>query len=124
LLLPTAGGGDPFDVSVEPAWVDAVTRVARTRVPALAQVQVDRAACWGGLYEMSPDGRAIVGRAPGVPNLVLAGGASGHGVMHAPAIGQLVAEIVLDGAASALDVSALAPERFARAEARAKRELL
>ena len=106
-------------------------RVARTRVPPLAQIEVDRSACWGGLYEISPDGHAIVGVVPGVPNLVLANGASGHGVMHAPAIGQLVAELVLDGAASALDVSALAPERFAsaperfaRAGARAKRELL
>jgi sarcosine oxidase, subunit beta len=124
LLLPSAGGEDPFDVAVEPRWIDAVTRVARTRVPALAQLEIDRAACCGGLYEISPDGHAIVGAAPGVPNLVLANGASGHGVMHAPAIGQLVAEIVLDGAASALDVSALAPERFARAGARAKRELL
>jgi sarcosine oxidase subunit beta len=124
LLLPTAGAADAFDVSVEPAWIAAVTREAHARVPCLANVAIDRAACWGGLYEMSPDGHAIVGVAPGVPNLVLANGASGHGVMHAPALGQLVAEIVLDGAATSLDVAALAPERFARAGAHAKRELL
>ncbi len=61
---------------------------------------------------MSPDGHAIVGAAPGVPNLYFANGSSGHGVMHAPALGQLVAELILDGAVRAFDVSALRPERF------------
>ena len=124
LLLPSDGGTDPFDVDVEPAWIERVARVARARVPCLANVEIDRAACWAGLYEMSPDGHAIVGVAPGVPNLALANGASGHGVMHAPAFGQLAAEIVLDGAAMSLDVSALSPERFAHAGAHAKRDLL
>jgi sarcosine oxidase, subunit beta len=115
LLLPSLGAADPFYDAVESAWLDAVTRIAHARVPCLADVPLDRAACWGGLYEMSPDGHAIVGAAPGVPNLYFANGSSGHGVMHAPALGQLVAELILDGAAHALDVSALRPERFARA---------
>ena len=46
-------------------------------------------------------------------NLYLINGSSGHGVMHAPALGQLLAEIVLHGAAGSLDVTALRPERFA-----------
>jgi sarcosine oxidase subunit beta len=112
LLLPSAGAADPFDVTVERTWIDEVVRVARSRVPALVNVPVDAASCWAGLYEMSPDGHAIVGAVPGVPNLCLVNGSSGHGVMHAPALGQLVAEIVLDGAARSLDVAALRPERF------------
>jgi sarcosine oxidase, subunit beta len=124
LLLPSPGAADPFDVSVDPAWVDAVTGTARARVPCLADVAIDRSACWAGLYEMSPDGHAILGVAPGVPNFVLANGSSGHGVMHAPALGKLVAEIVLDGAATSLDVTALRPDRFARSAADAVPELL
>ena len=124
LLLPAAGADDPFDVSVDPAWVDIVTRLARERVPRLGDVEIDRAACWAGLYEMSPDGHAIVGRAPSVPNLYYANGACGHGVMHAPALGALVAEIVVDGAATSLDVTALRPERFASAEPLGAHELL
>ena len=124
LLLPTPGANDPFDVTVEPAWIDTVARIARERVPRLRDVPIDRAACWAGLYEMSPDGHAIVGRAPSVPNLYYANGASGHGVMHAPALGALVAEIVVDGAATSLDVTALRPERFASAERYGARELL
>lgn len=119
LLLPSPGGADPFDDAVEPAWVDAVTHVARDRVPGLANVPIDRAACWGGLYEMSPDGHAVVGAAPDLPNLYFANGSSGHGVMHAPALGQLVAELILDGEARALDIAALRPERFARTAAAA-----
>jgi len=88
---------------------------ARARVPALANVAIDRDAGWSGLYEMSPDGHAIVGAAPGVPNLYFANGSSGHGVMHAPALGALIAEIVVDGAARSLDVSALRPDRFTAA---------
>jgi hypothetical protein len=45
----------------------------------------------------------LLGRAPQVENLYLANGSSGHGVMHSPAIGQLLAEIMLDGAAHTLD---------------------
>ncbi len=124
LLLPSAGADDPFGTAVDPRWLDVVVRIAHERVPCLRDVPIDRAACWGGLYEMSPDGHAIVGRAPEVRNLFYANGASGHGVMHAPALGALVAEIVLDGTATSLDVTALRPERFASTAARAARELL
>lgn len=124
LLLPSPGAVDPFDVAVEPAWIDTVARVAHKRVTPLRGVPIDRAACWAGLYEMSPDGHAIVGAANGVSNLYFANGASGHGVMHAPALGQLVAEIVTDGAATSLDVTALHPNRFARAVRAGAPELL
>ena len=65
---------------------------------------------------MSPDRHAILGAAPGCSNLFLANGSSGHGVMHAPALGHLLAEIISDGAASTLDATALRPTRFAEGE--------
>jgi sarcosine oxidase subunit beta len=114
LLWPTPGvEGRPFDCSVDPAWVEQVVAMARRRVPALRGVEIDPAACWGGLYEMSPDKHAVLGPAPGCANLFLANGSSGHGVMHAPALGQLLAEIMSDGRASSLDVHPLRPTRFA-----------
>jgi sarcosine oxidase, subunit beta len=124
LLLPADGAGDPFGTGVDAAWLAAVTRVARERVPCLATVEIDRDACWAGSYEMSPDGHAIVGLAPGVPNFYLVNGSSGHGVMHAPALGKLLAELIVDGAATSIDAAALAPERFAHATAPAPSELL
>jgi sarcosine oxidase subunit beta len=114
LLLPAPGAeGRPFDHSVDPVWVHLVTEMAHRRVPVLRNVEIEAAACWAGLYEMSPDRHAILGPAPGCPNLYLVNGSSGHGVMHAPALGQLLAEIISDGQASSLDVRPLRPTRFA-----------
>lgn len=125
LLWPTPGvPGRPFEASVDPGWIDAVTSKARERVPALRTVAVDRDGCWAGLYEMSPDRHAIVGAAAGCPNVYLVNGSSGHGVMHAPALGHLLAEIILDGQATALDASPLRPERFAEKDLNPVSELL
>ena len=117
LLWPTPGvEGRPFDDSVDPAWVRQVTAMAHQRVPRLRRAQIDPAACWAGLYEMSPDKHAILGTAPGCSNLFLVNGSSGHGVMHSPALGHLLAEIMSDGIASTLDVRALRPTRFAEGD--------
>jgi sarcosine oxidase, subunit beta len=125
LLWPTAGvPGRPFEASVDPAWVDAVVAMANSRVPVLRHAAIDRLVCWAGLYEMSPDKHAILGPAEDCPNLFLINGSSGHGVMHAPALGQLLAEIICHGRAVSLDVSALAPGRFAAGKLNPVSELL
>ena len=114
LAFPAPGDpSDPWSVAVEPSWLREVARRKEARFPPLHGVPLDPAACWAGLYEMTPDRHAVLGPAPGCDNLVLAGGSSGHGVMHAPATGQLVAELLTTGAFRALDVRALRPERFA-----------
>lgn len=124
LLLPTPGTpGEPYDITVEPAWIDRVTDIARERVPALRGIEVDHAASWAGLYEMSPDRHAIVGAAEECPNFYLVNGSSGHGVMHAPALGQLVAEII-GGEEPGIDVTALRPSRFREGAAIEAPELL
>src|SRR3712207_7998926 len=104
---------DPFDQSVEEEWIESVVERARSRVPSLSQTSIDREKCWAGLYEMSSDGHALLGRVPGLDNLYLVNGSSGHGVMHAPALGQLLAEVVVDGGTQTLDKEALRPSRFA-----------
>jgi sarcosine oxidase, subunit beta len=113
LLLPTPGvPGRPFDVSVDQEWIAAITRITHQRVPALGEVAIDARSSWAGLYEMSPDKHAILGPTPGCGNLYLINGSSGHGVMHAPALGALLAEQISDGKFSSLDVTALRPSRF------------
>ena len=107
---------DPFDQSVEDSWIESVFEKARARIPCLSETSVDREVCWAGLYEMSPDGHALLGRAPGVENLYLVNGSSGHGVMHAPALGHLLAEIMVEGTSGTLDTHALRPSRFAESE--------
>jgi sarcosine oxidase subunit beta len=93
-------------------WMNEVIARARRRIPILANAPIDPDRCWSGLYEMSPDRHAIVGRHPRMPNVYLANGSSGHGVMHAPAVGQLIAEMILDGETT-IDVTDLRPSRFA-----------
>jgi sarcosine oxidase subunit beta len=48
-----------------------------------------------------------------VGGLLLANGFSGHGFQHAPVVGKLLAELVVEGAARTVDVSGLGLERFA-----------
>jgi sarcosine oxidase, subunit beta len=117
LLRPTPGDPqDPFCDRVDPRWLDDIAATAPARVPALSGVRLDRARAWAGLYEMSPDHHALLGWAPGCPNLLLVNGSSGHGVMHAPALGLLAAEIAVHGAARSLEVGALRPSRFAEGD--------
>ena len=114
LLRPTPGHSqDPYNTDVEQTWLDETLAIARQRIPCMAEVRIDPQLCWAGLYEMSPDKHALLGPAPNVPNLYLVNGSSGHGVMHSPALGQLLAEIIVDGKATSLDVSPLRPTRFA-----------
>jgi sarcosine oxidase, subunit beta len=116
---------DPFDTTFDPRWLDGLIERAHARVPCLLQgCRLDRASCWAGLYEMTPDKHALLGPAPGVEGFWLINGSSGHGVMHAPALGQLLAEMILDGAARSLDVHALRPTRFAEGAANAEVALL
>ena len=93
------------------ARVWACERAAH-RLPAMADAGIVRG--WAGLYEISPDNHAIVGPVPEVEGLVLANGFSGHGFMHSPATGQVVAEYIVHGAAQSIDITPLALERFAR----------
>lgn len=94
------------------AWRERVLALTRERVPILRDVPVGEQ--WSGLYEMSPDGHALLGRLR--DNVYIAAGSCGHGVMHAPALGQLLAELIVDGETS-IDISALDPLRFRSAAA-------
>jgi sarcosine oxidase, subunit beta len=104
---------NPFSLEFDPAWLPDVLGSAHARVPVLGDVPIDPERCWTGLYEMSPDTHALLGRAPKLENLYLANGSSGHGTMHSPALGKLLSEMILDGQTSSLDVHVLRPERFA-----------
>lgn len=106
-------GAHPTDLSLHRPWVETTWAMARARVPALRDAALDDAAHWTGLYEMSPDKTAILDRAPGCANFVLVNGSSGHGVMHSPALGRLASELIVDGAATTLDIHPLRLARFA-----------
>lgn len=69
---------------------------------------------WAGLYAVTPDHHPIIEEV--IPGLVVAAGFSGHGFQHAPATGRLISEIIVDGAASLVDIDPLRSDRFADGE--------
>lgn len=104
-----------FEARFEPEWLPLVYQRACQRVPCLSEATPDPEASWAGLYEMSPDKHVIVGEAPELRGFYLVNGSSGHGVMHAPALGELVARLIL-GQSLPLDLHPLRPTRFAEGQ--------
>jgi len=100
-----------FDESVDPDWELVHLEKAIERLPILERAGLQ--SHWAGLYEVTPDAHPIIGAVPEVEGLYVVAGFSGHGFMHGPIAGLLLAEIILDGEATTLDISELAYSRFA-----------
>ncbi|HXV60667.1 MAG TPA: FAD-dependent oxidoreductase [Vicinamibacteria bacterium] len=109
------GESDPseppgFNQHVDWDFLARVSEHAVHRVPRLEEAEISRGVA--GLYEVSPDHNAVIGHAPGIENFVCANGFSGHGMQHAPAVGIAVAELVTEGLARSVDLSAYSLDRF------------
>jgi sarcosine oxidase subunit beta len=107
----TLAAPDDPDAPTTAESAEAALTWATTLMPMLGAAQPT--AGWAGLTEMTPDHHALLGPMPGVEGLIIATGFSGHGVMHAPAAGMLIAELLFDGAAHSMDIEPLSPARFA-----------
>jgi glycine/D-amino acid oxidase-like deaminating enzyme len=105
------------DTTVDWAAFSLVFEAAARRVPPLADARVMRA--YAGVRDLTPDFHGILCETD-LRGFHLACGFSGHGFMHSPAIGILMAELVLDGRAASMDIAPLALSRFARGAARAE----
>ena len=104
-----------YNTDFEPSFVEKILTFAANRVPVFENLPVNPKRGWAGLYEVTPDHHAILGPAPGVPGFFLANGFSGHGVMHAPATGKIVADLILKGKTEIVDdASVLGLGRFAK----------
>ena len=101
-----------FNLEVDPEWFqDVVWPACAARVPEFEALKLKRE--WAGLYdECELDGNMILGACPGGPsNFLLACGFSGHGLMHAPAVGRALAELVTLGRFETLDLSRMGYRR-------------
>jgi sarcosine oxidase, subunit beta len=100
---------DRYDERADPEFPREVAARLGARLPPLASLRLVRGEA--GLYDMSPDTRAIVDAVPGLAGLYLAAGFSGTGFKKAPAVGLGLAELVTTGRATSVD---LVPFRFSR----------
>ena len=105
-----------FVTTFDPSFPERIAEAFERRFPVVAAVGLDLRRSWAGLYEVTPDHHAILGEVEGVAGFFLATGFSGHGIMHAPAAGEAIAEWIADGRSASVDISPVTLERFARGE--------
>lgn len=103
-----------FNAAFDPDFFLRFAEPLEARFPSIAAAGLDMHMSWSGLYEVTPDHHAVLGAVPEMPGLFVASGFSGHGVMHAPAAGRAIAELVLRGGSETVDVGPLALDRFRR----------
>ena len=101
-----------FKSDVEPSFIEKILTRAADRVPCFENLAVNPKRAWAGLYEMTPDHHPILGPVAEVPGFFLANGFSGHGVMHAPATGKILSDLILTGKTDLIDASLLNLARF------------
>ncbi len=99
-----------FNQEVDLEWEVRHLEAATRRLPLLENAGL--VSHWAGLYEVTPDAHPIIGSTP-VDGFYICSGFSGHGFMHGPVAGLLMSEIILDGTAKTVDISALDLQRFA-----------
>ena len=106
-----------FRTDFDPTYIEKSLTHAASRVPDFANLAVNPRRCWAGMYEMSPDHHAILGPSPELRGLYFANGFSGHGVMHSPATGRILADLILHGETNVIDAKDLNVQRFAEGRA-------
>ena len=76
------------------AFVDLTVDKVGTRFPGFADAAIRSS--YAGCYDVTPDWNPVIS-ATGLDGLVVAAGFSGHGFKIAPAVGRLIADLVVDG---------------------------
>jgi len=102
-----------YKTDFDAGFIEKILTRAADRVPVFENLAVNPKRAWAGLYEMTPDHHPILGPVPEVPGFYLANGFSGHGVMHAPATGKILSDLILTGKTGLIDASLLDLARFA-----------
>ncbi len=112
-LFGMANRAEPsgFVKTVDDDWMLATVEALVARAPAFADANILKG--WAGFYEVTPDDNPLLGWVGAPEGLAVAAGFSGHGFMQGPAIGACLAELIVDGAAKTVDISAFRPSRFA-----------
>jgi sarcosine oxidase subunit beta len=100
---------DRFVETNDPEFIPEVRRRIAHRIPAMADAPYSRG--HAGIYDVSPDSRAVIDAVPGVRGLFVAAGFSGTGFKTSPAVGAAMAKLILEGKGAAGE---LTPFSFGR----------
>lgn len=100
---------DHFSGDTSFEFIEDAARRLIDRIPVFANALVEHA--YTGLYDITPDWHPVLGRTA-VEGFYLAAGFSGHGFKLGPAIGELMAEEILTGKATSIDISGFDLSRF------------
>lgn len=111
--LDSHASDEGFTEGIDWGWLEHVLLTGVARYPWWEDLGVDRRGSWWGYYEVTPDNSPVIGFNPGTERWVDACGFSGHGIMHAPATGLAVSELVADGHSHTLALDAFRHDRFA-----------
>ncbi len=109
-------GADPdnFPQRASDESLEELIERATHRIPKLENAEVMRGVT--GIYDLTPDSRPLLGEVPGVSGLYVCAGFSGMGFKISPAIGLVMSELLLDGAAKSVDMTSFRPSRFAEGQ--------
>jgi len=113
--MPEKADSWSFDLTRSTEWLVELAEAMQRRTPSLGDVGLTRG--WAGLYEMTPDHNALIGRSSSVPGFWYATGFSGHGFLMGPAVGEVMRDLYL-GHTPFVDVSGLSVDRFRVSEVR------
>jgi sarcosine oxidase subunit beta len=101
---------DAYNEANDPDYIPAARAKAGQRFPALTQATYARG--HAGVYDVSPDSRAILDHAPGIDGLYMAAGFSGTGFKISPAVGACMTELITQGRATFVDITPFRLRRF------------
>ena len=105
---------DAYDQGVDMGRLPGVLGSLAARMPAMADSHF--LGGWSGLFTTTPDWHPILDRAPGIEGVYCAVGFSGHGFKLSPMIGAIMAELIVQGRATSVDISRLGFSRFDRGD--------
>ncbi|HEX6143975.1 MAG TPA: FAD-dependent oxidoreductase [Geminicoccaceae bacterium] len=101
---------DPADVAPDPTAEARLRAMAMTFAPALGKAEVVAVqACYRPIVQ---DGLPLIGRVPGIAGAYVATGHSVWGMLNAPATGEAMAELIVEGAVRAVDLAPFEPGRL------------
>jgi sarcosine oxidase subunit beta len=101
---------DHYNEAADGDWLPQIRQSLSRRYPAMHRAYGRGG--YGALYGITPDWHPILDRLPGLTNAYCAVGFSGHGFKMSPVVGQLMAELIVDGQATTLDIRPLRLARF------------